>query len=109
MQPEHDAEPEGAGDLCDPHGLADPARLGELDVDPVGPLDAGRHVGRDVAVLVDVDRERRALLERRAAGVAGGQRLLAVLDAELRELRQRVERLVERPPFVHVHHQRELP
>ena len=83
--------------------FADPARLGELDVDPVRALGAGRHVGGDVAVLVDVDRERRALLQRRPAGVAGRQRLLAVLDAELRELRQRLERLVERPLLVHVH------
>ena len=61
-----------------------------------------------VAVLVDVDRDRRALLQRRAALVAGLQRLLAVRDAELRQLRQRVERLVERPPLVHVDLQRQL-
>ena len=38
--------------------------------------------------------------------VAGRKRLLAVLDAELRELGQRLERLVERPGLVDVDHQR---
>ena len=51
---------------------------------------------------------RRALLQLRAARVAGGQRLLAVLDAELGELRQRLERLVEAPRLVHVDLQRQV-
>ena len=61
-----------------------------------------------MAVLVDVDRDRRALLQRPAALVARPERLLAVVDAELRELRQRLERLLERPPLVHVDLQRQL-
>ena len=59
-----------------------------------------------MAVLVDVDRERRAGLERRPVRIAGRQRLLAVLDAERGQLRQGVERLVEAPRLVHVHLQR---
>jgi hypothetical protein len=59
-----------------------------------------------VAVLVDVDRDRRAALQLGAALVVRAERLLAVLDAELGELRQRLERLVERPVLVHVHLQR---
>ena len=74
----------------------------ELDVDPVRDLGTSGDVAQPVAVLVDVDRDRRALLERRAAFVAGGERLLAVGDTELRELRQRLERLVERPGLVDV-------
>ena len=42
------------------------------------------------------------------ARVAGAERLLAVLDAELGELRQRLERLVERPPLVDVDLQRQV-
>src|SRR2546423_12536164 len=61
-----------------------------------------------MAVLVDVDRERRALLQLGAVRVAGGQRLLAILDAELGERRKRRERLVEAPGFVHVNLQRQL-
>ena len=66
------------------------------------------NVGEAMAVLVDVDRNRRRGLQARTVGVAGGQRLLAVVDAELRELRQRVERLVERPVLVDVDLQRRL-
>ena len=55
-----------------------------------------------VAVLVDVDRDGRRRLQLRAVRRPGRERLLAVLDAELAELRQRVERLVERPPLVDV-------
>ena len=40
-----------------------------------------------MAVLVDVDRKRRRGASARTVRVAGGQRLLAVLDAELREQR----------------------
>ena len=61
-----------------------------------------RDVAERVAVLVDIDRERRALLQLRPGLVAGGERLLAVLDARLRERRQRLERLVERPVLVDV-------
>ena len=63
---------------------------------------------RRVAVLVDVDRERRAGLQLGPGRVAGGQGLLAVLDAELAQLRQRLERLVERPVLVHVHLERNV-
>jgi hypothetical protein len=61
-----------------------------------------------VAVLVDVDRDGRAVPERPASLVARGQRLLAVFDPQLGELRERVERLVERPPFVDVDHERQV-
>ena len=105
---EHDAEPERAGGVRHPDRLADPARLRQLDVDPVRDLRAGGDVVEPVAVLVDVDRDRRALLQRPAALVAGAERLLAVLDAELGQLRQRLERLVERPPLVDVDLERQL-
>src|SRR5581483_97549 len=91
-----------------PHGLADPARLRELDVDPVRALGTRGDVAKRVAVLVDEDRERRALLQLGAAGIAGRQRLLAVLDTELGELRQELERLREAPGLVHVHLERQV-
>ena len=65
-------------------------------------------VGERVAVLVDVDRERRALLQLQAAFVAGRQRLLAVRDAELRQRRKRLERLIEAPRLVDVDLQRKV-
>ena len=96
---EHHPEPERAGGVRHPHRLADPARLRELEVDPVRALGAGRDVGERVAVLVDVDRDGRAALQLGAVRVAGRKRLLAVLE---RHLRQQLERLVERPVLVHV-------
>src|SRR5712691_890864 len=48
---EHDAQAEGARRVGHPDRLADPARLGELDVDPVRELRAGGDVGERVAVL----------------------------------------------------------
>src|SRR5207245_11293269 len=65
-------------------------------------------VGERVAVLVEVDRQRRALLQLGAARVAGREWLLAVRDSQLGELRQRLERLVEAPPLVDVDLQRQL-
>src|SRR5579864_7547878 len=59
---EHAAETERAGGVHHPYRFADPARLGELDVDPVGAFGAGGDVAERVAVLVDVDRERRSSL-----------------------------------------------
>ena len=55
---EHAAEPERARRVHHAHRFADAARLRELDVDAVRPLGAGGDVGKHVAVLVDVDRER---------------------------------------------------
>ena len=81
---EHHAEPERAGGVRHPHRLADPARLRELDVDPVRALGARGDVGERVAVLVDEDRHGRAPLQLGAARVAGRQRLLAVVDLHLR-------------------------
>ena len=69
-------------------------------------LGAARHVRGGVAVLVDVDRDRRALAQHRSAGVACPERLLAVLDAERGQLWQRLQCLVDAPPLVDVHHQR---
>src|SRR6266550_4762660 len=71
-------------------------------------LGAGRDVLECVEVLVDVNRERRAALQLRAPGIARGERLLAVLDAELLELRNGLERLVQRPELVHVHLERDV-
>ena len=105
---EHHAETERARGVRHPDRLADPARLRELDVDAVRDLGAARHVGERVAVLVDVDRDRRLRPELLRAGVGGRQRLLDVRDAELDELRDRLERLVERPPLVHVDLQRQV-
>ena len=102
--PEHHAHAQRPRRVRHADRLADPARLRELDVDAVRDLGARRDVRERVAVLVDVDRDRRALLQRSPALVAGAERLLAVLDAELRELRERIERLVERPPLVDVDH-----
>ena len=108
MQPSISAQAERAAGVRDPHRLADPAGLGELDRQPVRALGAGGHVRERVAVLVDVDRQRRAPLQLRPVRVAGRQRLLAVLDAERGQLRQRLERLVERPRLVHVDLQRHV-
>ena len=104
---EHHAEAERTRRRRHPHRLAHAARLRELDVDAVRALGARRDVRKRVAVLVDVDRHRRGRSQLRPAGVAGRQRLLAVLDSELCELRQRVERLVERPVLVDVDLQRQ--
>ena len=71
-------------------------------------LGADGHVGERVAVLVDVDRNRRAFLHNRAALVAFRQRLLAVLDPQPGQLRQRLECLVDGPVLVHVDLQRQL-
>ena len=68
---EHDAEAERAGRVRHPHRFADAAGLRELDVDPVRALGAGRDVVERVAVLVDVDRDRRRRLQARAVRVAG--------------------------------------
>src|ERR671936_434056 len=79
----------------------DAVRLRELDVDPVRDLGAVADVGERMAVLVDVDGHGRGLLQGRSAGIAGRKWLLAVLDAEIRELRQRLDGLVECPVLVH--------
>jgi hypothetical protein len=50
-------------------------------------LGARYDVREGVAVLVDVDRDRRARLQLRASGVARRKRLLAILDAERHKLR----------------------
>ena len=102
------AEPERAGRVHHPHRLADPAGLRELDVDPVSALRARRDVAERVAVLVDVDRQRRALLQLGPARVAGGQRLLAVRDAELGQRGERLESLRETPRLVDVDLQRQV-
>ena len=67
--PEHHAEPEGARGVGHPDRLADPAGLRELDVDPVRDLGAAGDVGERVAVLVDVDRDRRARPQLLGAGI----------------------------------------
>ena len=75
-----------------------PSALRELDVHAVRPLGADGDVCKRVAVLVDVDREATSSgFSRAPRRVARGQRLLDVLDAELAELRDGLERLVERP------------
>ena len=101
---EHRSEPERPRGMHHAHRLADAARLRELDVDPVRALRAGCDVGERMAVLVDIDRNGRAPLQLGTARVAGAQRLLAVLHVDLR---QRLERLVQRPCFVDVALQRQ--
>ena len=105
---EHYAHAQGTRRVGDANRLADPARLRELDVDAVGDLGAPRDVGERVAVLVDVDRNRRTGSQLAPTVVARPERLLAVLHSELAELLERVERFLERPPLVHVDHQREI-
>ncbi len=95
---EHHTEPERPGRRNHAQRLADPTGLRQLDVDAVTPLDAVDDVVQRVAVLVDVDRNRGALLQLKPFWVAGRQRLLAVLDAELGELRERVQRLIAPAP-----------
>ena len=97
---EHHAEPERARGVHHPHRLADPARLRELDVDPVRALRARRDVGERVAVLVDVDRDRRAALQLRRR--RGRPRGAAARSTARSQLRQVLERLVERPRLVDV-------
>src|SRR5829696_2542213 len=97
--PEHHAESERSRGARHPQRLSDPARLRQLDVDPVRAVGARGDVGERVAVLVDVDRNGRTRLQRRALGIPGGQGLLGVLD---RKLREELERLVERPVLVDV-------
>ncbi len=96
---EHHAEPERPRGVRHAHRLADAARLRELDVDPVRALRARGDVGERVAVLVDEDRHGRASLQLRATWVTCGERLLAVVDLQLRQI---LERLVERPVLVDV-------
>ena len=54
---EHHAEPERPCRVGHAHRLADAARFGELDVDPVRTFRALRNVGERVAILVDEDRD----------------------------------------------------
>ena len=103
----HHAETERAGRVHHADSLAQPSALRELDVHAVPALGADRDVSKRVAVLVDVDGKGRAPAQLRSRRVSRRQRLLDVLDAELLELRDRVERLVERPVLVHVDLKRE--
>src|SRR5919204_367551 len=105
---QHHAEAERPRGVCHPHGLADPTRLRELDVDAVRALGARGDVRERVAVLVDIDRKRRFLLQLRAGRIARLQRLLDVLHAGLGQLRDRLERFLVRPVLVHVHLKRHV-
>src|SRR5260221_2885928 len=82
---EHAAETERARSMHHAHRLADPAGFRKLHVDAVRALGRRRDVLERVAVLVDVDPDRRALLQLGPARVSGGKRLLAVLDPERSE------------------------
>ena len=82
-----------------------PPDFASLRLTPCARSAQARDVGERVAVLVDVDRDGRAALQLGAARVAGGERLLAVLE---RHLRQELERLVERPVLVHVDLERQV-
>src|SRR5690348_12516652 len=97
---EHAAEAERASGVHHAHRLADPAGFGELHVDPVRTRRARGDVRERMAVLVDVDRKRRAFLQLWAPLVACRERLLAIRDAEPGERGQRLERLVEAPGLV---------
>ena len=72
MQPSITPEPERARRVRHAHALADAAGLRELDVDPVRDLRAGGDVGERVAVLVDVDRDRRARFSSAPPGSPAG-------------------------------------
>ena len=85
---EHHPEPERARRVRHSHRLADAAGLRQLDVDAVRAVGAARDVGQVMTVLVDVDGNRRERLQARPVRVSFRQRLFAVLDAELAELRQ---------------------
>ncbi len=109
MQPSITPSPSARAACAIRTRLADPARLRELDVDPVRALGAGGDVGR----ACGSPRRRRsgsasAAFSSAPPGSPGGQRLLAVLDAERLQLRQRLERLLERPVLVHVHLERDV-
>src|SRR5438093_4602636 len=75
---EHDAEVERARRVCHAYRLADAPRLRELDVDAVCAFGAPRHVAQPMAVLIDVDRDRRRGFQAGTIKVTGRQRLLAV-------------------------------
>src|SRR5437763_476712 len=105
---EHDAEDERARRTCHSHRLTDAARLRELDVDAVRTVGAARDIGKVMTVLVDVDRNRRKWLQAWTIRVSFAQRLLAVLNTELAELRQSVTGLFEAPALVHVDLQRDV-
>ena len=105
---EHAAEAERARGMRHAHSLANAARLRELDVDPVRAVGARGDVRKRVAVLVDVDRDRRAPFSFAPSASPAGSGCSQYCDAELCELRQRVERLVERPRLVDVHLQRHV-
>ena len=82
MQPSMTPSPSDLAARGHLDGLADPAGLRELDVDPMRALRTGRDVAQRMAVLVHVDREGRPRFSRTPAGIAGRERLLDVLDAQ---------------------------
>ncbi len=96
-------EPEGAGALEHPPRRADPAALGELDVDAGHDPDQPVEVVDRHGALVRDERQRRARLERaEVVEAVGRERLLDQLDAEPLQLRQQVRGLIERPAGVGV-------
>ena len=83
------------------------AGLGQLHHQPARPVAQPRHVGREVAALVDIERQRRAAVEPgQAFEILGRQRLLDELDAQPGERRQQTQGLVARPAAVGVDPQR---
>ena len=92
--PEHHAETQRARSMCHPDRLPNPPGLRELDVDAVRDPCAALDVGQDVAVLVHVDRDRRALSEL-------GATLVAVPAEAARSTRRRARRAAaaRRPPL----------
>src|SRR5712692_1852875 len=87
---EHHAETERTRRVGHADALADPARLRQLDIDPVRALGALRDVRQRVAVLVDEYRDGRARLQLGPIGGTREQRLLAVLDVHLRQVLERL-------------------
>src|SRR2546423_4809126 len=106
---EHDAEPERTRGVSHPDCLADATGLRELDVDAVRSLCARGDVLQPMAVLVQVDGNRGLGLQTSSARVAGGQRLLAVVHAELGELLEGGGRLRERSRLRYGHLRGRLP
>jgi hypothetical protein len=90
------------------HGLANPARLCELDVDAVGIAGDGGHVAQVVAALVDYHGRPRREFAQRTEGVevGRGKGLLDELYPELNQCRHQLARRIKRPALVRVNAQR---
>ena len=109
MQPSMTPSPSARAACGHPDGLADAAGLRELDVDAVRALGARGDVRERVAVLVHVDGKRRPRASAATPpGSPAGSGCSTYSTPQPGERRDVLERLVELPVLVHVHHQRQL-